>query len=118
VALADFVAPKGCADHIGAFVVTAGIGEDEVADRFKNANDDYSSIMVKRWPIASPRPLPNGCTRRCARSSGLRRRRDLEQRRSDRGEVPRHPPGAGLSGAADHTEKGTLFGCSTASGSA
>ena len=35
------------ADHIGAFVVTAGIGEDEVADRFKNANDDYSSIMVK-----------------------------------------------------------------------
>ena len=47
VALADFVAPKGSADHIGAFVVTAGIGEDEVADRFKNANDDYSSIMVK-----------------------------------------------------------------------
>ena len=37
----------GHADHIGAFVVTAGIGEDEVADRFKNANDDYSSIMVK-----------------------------------------------------------------------
>ena len=47
VALADFVAPHGHADHIGAFVVTAGIGEDEVADRFKNANDDYSSIMVK-----------------------------------------------------------------------
>src|SRR6185295_15821464 len=30
-----------------AFIVTAGIGEDAVADRFKNANDDYSSIMVK-----------------------------------------------------------------------
>ena len=37
----------GSADYIGAFVVTAGIGEDEVADRFKHANDDYSSIMVK-----------------------------------------------------------------------
>ena len=47
VALADFVAPRGHADHIGAFVVTAGIGEDEVADRFKRANDDYSSIMIK-----------------------------------------------------------------------
>ena len=47
VALADFVAPHGLADHIGAFVVTAGIGEDDVANRFKNANDDYSSIMVK-----------------------------------------------------------------------
>ena len=47
VALADFVAPRGHADHVGAFIVTAGIGEDEVADRFKNANDDYSSIMIK-----------------------------------------------------------------------
>ena len=27
--------------------MTAGIGEDEIAERFKRANDDYSSIMVK-----------------------------------------------------------------------
>ena len=49
VALADFVAPRasGLADYIGAFVVTAGIGEDEIAERFKRANDDYSAIMVK-----------------------------------------------------------------------
>ena len=49
VALADFIAPKesGRQDYIGAFTVTAGIGEDVIADRFKHANDDYSSIMVK-----------------------------------------------------------------------
>jgi 5-methyltetrahydrofolate--homocysteine methyltransferase len=49
VALADFVAPRasGLADYIGAFTVTGGIGEDEIAERFKGANDDYSSIMVK-----------------------------------------------------------------------
>ncbi len=49
IALADFVAPRvsALADHVGAFMVTAGIGEDEVADRFKRANDDYSAIMVK-----------------------------------------------------------------------
>jgi 5-methyltetrahydrofolate--homocysteine methyltransferase len=49
IALADFVAPRASAlaDHVGAFMVTAGIGEDEVADRFKLANDDYSAIMVK-----------------------------------------------------------------------
>jgi 5-methyltetrahydrofolate--homocysteine methyltransferase len=47
VALADFVAPAGRDDYIGAFVVTAGLGEDAVADRFKNANDDYAAIMVK-----------------------------------------------------------------------
>src|SRR4029079_3184481 len=48
-ALADFVAPaeSGLADYVGGFAVTAGIGEDEIADRFKRANDDYSSIMVK-----------------------------------------------------------------------
>ena len=49
VALADFVAPRdsGIADYIGAFMVTAGIGEDEIAERFKRAHDDYSAIMVK-----------------------------------------------------------------------
>jgi 5-methyltetrahydrofolate--homocysteine methyltransferase len=49
VALADFVAPRASAlaDHIGAFMVTTGIGEDAVAARFKRANDDYSAIMVK-----------------------------------------------------------------------
>jgi len=48
-ALADFIAPRlsGLADYVGAFAVTAGIGEDEIADRFKRANDDYSAIMVK-----------------------------------------------------------------------
>src|SRR5262249_22065809 len=47
LALADFIAPRGHADHIGAFVVTAGLGEEEVSNRFKLANDDYSSILIK-----------------------------------------------------------------------
>ena len=49
IALSDLIAPcdSGLADYIGAFAVTAGIGEDEVLDRFTGANDDYSAIMVK-----------------------------------------------------------------------
>jgi 5-methyltetrahydrofolate--homocysteine methyltransferase len=49
VALADFIAPRasGLADFIGAFAVTAGIGEEAVVERFKHANDDYSAIMAK-----------------------------------------------------------------------
>jgi len=49
VALADFVAPRasGLRDYVGAFAVTAGLGEDIVAERFKHANDDYSAIMAK-----------------------------------------------------------------------
>src|SRR6516165_9536469 len=37
----------GVPDYVCGFVVTAGIGEDAVADRFKKANDDYSSILCK-----------------------------------------------------------------------
>jgi 5-methyltetrahydrofolate--homocysteine methyltransferase len=110
VALADFVAPHGHADHVGAFIVTAGIGEDAVADRFKNANDDYSSIMVKAladrlaeafaerlhqrvrkefWAYASDESLSNV---------------DLiaEQYRGIR-------PAPGYPAQPDHTEKATLF---------
>ncbi|MFT2213876.1 methionine synthase [Rhizobium giardinii] len=49
VALSDFVAPveSGNRDYLGGFVVTAGIEEVAIAERFERANDDYSSIMVK-----------------------------------------------------------------------
>ncbi|WP_312358099.1 methionine synthase [Agrobacterium sp.] len=49
VALSDFVAPvdSGVADYVGGFVVTAGIEEVAIAERFERANDDYSSILVK-----------------------------------------------------------------------
>jgi 5-methyltetrahydrofolate--homocysteine methyltransferase len=45
LALADFVAPKGTDDWVGAFAVTAGIGEAEIAERYARANDDYSKIL-------------------------------------------------------------------------
>ncbi|NEI71303.1 methionine synthase [Rhizobium lusitanum] len=49
VALSDFVAPvsSGVGDYVGGFVVTAGIEEVAIAERFERANDDYSSILVK-----------------------------------------------------------------------
>ncbi|MDX3978707.1 methionine synthase [Shinella sp.] len=49
VALSDFVAPvdSGKHDYLGGFVVTAGIGEIAIAERFERANDDYNSILVK-----------------------------------------------------------------------
>ncbi|WP_082560209.1 methionine synthase [Brevundimonas sp. Root608] len=45
LALSDFVAGTG-RDYIGAFAVTAGHGELEIARRFKAAGDDYSAIMA------------------------------------------------------------------------
>jgi 5-methyltetrahydrofolate--homocysteine methyltransferase len=45
VALSDFVAPVGTPDWIGGFAVTAGHGELEVAQRFRDKGDDYSAIL-------------------------------------------------------------------------
>jgi 5-methyltetrahydrofolate--homocysteine methyltransferase len=46
-ALSDFVAPIGTKDWIGGFAVTAGHGERERTQAFKDANDDYNAILFQ-----------------------------------------------------------------------
>ena len=38
---------SGLPDHVGAFAVTASLGLDELALKYQQARDDYSSILVK-----------------------------------------------------------------------
>jgi 5-methyltetrahydrofolate--homocysteine methyltransferase len=47
--LSDFVAPKtsGLNDFVGAFAVTAGIGEEALSKAYEKQGDDYNSIMIK-----------------------------------------------------------------------
>lgn len=47
--LSDYIAPieSGKKDWIGAFAVTGGIGERELADEYKAAGDDYNAIMIQ-----------------------------------------------------------------------
>ena len=47
--LSDYIAPKesGKHDWIGAFAVTGGIGERELADEYKAQGDDYNAIMIQ-----------------------------------------------------------------------
>ncbi len=47
--LSDYVAPKesGKHDWVGAFAVTGGIGERELADQYKAQGDDYNAIMIQ-----------------------------------------------------------------------
>ena len=47
LALADFLAPKGTPDWIGAFVVTAGIGLSERVAALKAAGNDYDAILLE-----------------------------------------------------------------------
>ena len=109
-ALADFVAPSGVPDHVGAFIVTAGLGEDDVAERFKGANDDYSSILVKA--------LADRLAEAFAEHMHQRVRREFWGYAADEtlspadliGEKYRGiRPAPGYPAQPDHTEKGTLF---------
>ncbi|MDD9894642.1 MAG: B12-binding domain-containing protein, partial [Gammaproteobacteria bacterium] len=49
LSLADFIAPanKNYKDYIGGFVVTTGIGADELARTYEEENNDYFAILVK-----------------------------------------------------------------------
>ncbi|HEY3030223.1 MAG TPA: methionine synthase, partial [Bradyrhizobium sp.] len=111
-ALSDFIAPvaSGVPDYIGAFVVTAGIGEDVVADRFKNANDDYSSILCKA--------LADRLAEAFAERLHLRVRKEFWGYAPDEALTPEQlileqyqgiRPAPGYPAQPDHTEKATLF---------
>jgi 5-methyltetrahydrofolate--homocysteine methyltransferase len=111
-ALSDFIAPRdsGVADYIGAFVVTAGIGEDVIADRFKNANDDYSSILCKA--------LADRLAEAFAERMHARVRREFwgyapdENLATDDLILEKYQgirPAPGYPAQPDHTEKATLF---------
>ncbi len=110
VALADFVAPAGTPDYVGGFVVTAGIEEVAIAERFERANDDYSSIMVKA--------LADRFAEAFAERLHERVRREFWGYAPDEGFLPEDlvtepyrgiRPAPGYPAQPDHTEKGTLF---------
>lgn len=47
--LADFIAPADTnkTDYIGLFAATAGIGVEQLAEQYKNSNDEYRALLVK-----------------------------------------------------------------------
>ncbi|MFE3836816.1 methionine synthase [Pseudogemmobacter sonorensis] len=111
VALADFVAPHGVArDWVGAFVVTAGPEENEIAARYERANDDYGAIMVKA--------LADRYAEAMAEMLHERVRKELWGYAPDEAFAPRDligepyrgiRPAPGYPAQPDHTEKLTLF---------
>ncbi|RDL49880.1 Methionine synthase [Ensifer sp. M14] len=112
VALSDFVAPvdSGSRDYLGGFVVTAGIEEVAIAERFERANDDYSSIMVKA--------LADRFAEAFAERMHEYVRKELWGYAADEAFLPQDlvgepyagiRPAPGYPAQPDHTEKETLF---------
>src|SRR5258707_9139508 len=111
-ALSDFIAPvsSGVPDYIGAFVVTAGIGEDVVADRFKNANDDYSSILCKALADRLAEAFAERMHARVRREFwGYAPNEALSEQDLILEKYQGIRPAPGYPAQPDHTEKKTLF---------
>jgi 5-methyltetrahydrofolate--homocysteine methyltransferase len=110
-ALSDFVAPRGGpADYVGGFAVTAGIGEEAVAERFARANDDYSKILSQA--------LADRLAEAFAERMHERVRREFWGYAADENLTPEDlireryrgvRPAPGYPAQPDHTEKRTLF---------
>jgi len=111
-ALSDFVAPRdtGLADYVGAFAVTAGIGEEEAIAAHIKATDDYTRIIAKaladRFAEAFAEALHAKVRRELwGYAKGETLSNDdiiLEKYRGIR-------PAPGYPAQPDHTEKGTLW---------
>ena len=88
-------------DYIGAFMVTAGLGAEEIAERFKQRrrrllgdHGQGTRRPARRSFCRAPASArAHGILGLCAAGSARRRRADC-------GKIPRHPAGAGISGAA------------------
>ncbi|MFA7555090.1 MAG: methionine synthase [Spongiibacteraceae bacterium] len=112
LSLADYIAPKstGINDYIGGFVVTAGIGVEELATEYAANNDDYNAIMVKA--------LADRLAEAFAEHMHLRVRKEFwayaEQESLSNEELIKERyrgirPAPGYPACPDHTEKASLF---------
>ena len=110
--LSDFVAPRetGKADYLGAFAVTAGHGEEALAQSYDDANDNYSSIMSKA--------LADRFAEAFAEALHARVRRELWGYAPDEAMTVEDMiaegyrgirPAPGYPAQPDHTEKDTIF---------
>jgi 5-methyltetrahydrofolate--homocysteine methyltransferase len=112
VALADFVAPRasGLADYIGAFAVTAGLGEEAVAERLRGLNDDYSAIMAKALADRLAEALAERMHQRVRKEFwGYAPDEALDGAELIAEKYSGIRPAPGYPAQPDHSEKATLF---------
>ncbi|WP_428261949.1 methionine synthase [Haliangium sp.] len=109
--LADFVAPRdsGLRDHLGAFVVTAGLGTDELVAKFESDHDDYHAIMTKALADRLAEALAEMLHKRVRDEWGYGASEDLDQTQILAEKYRGIRPAFGYPACPDHSEKTTLF---------
>ncbi|WP_354039024.1 methionine synthase [Devosia sp. UYZn731] len=112
MALSDFFAPveSGKPDYVGGFVVTAGIEEVAIAEKFEQKNDDYSSILVKALADRFAEAFAEKMHEKVRREFWGYAADETLQPEDLIGEPYRGiRPAPGYPAQPDHTEKTTLF---------
>ncbi len=110
--LSDFVAPKasGKRDYLGAFAVTAGVGEEALAASYDKANDNYSAIMAKAIADRLAEAFAEHLHARVRRELwGYARPETISVEDMIAEKYQGIRPAPGYPAQPDHTEKGTLF---------
>jgi 5-methyltetrahydrofolate--homocysteine methyltransferase len=107
--LADFISPKNN-DFIGGFVVTAGLGTEEYSQKFKDAGDDYNSILAKALADRLAEAFAEQMHERVRKEFwGYANSETLDKEALIKEKYQGIRPAAGYPACPDHTEKGTLF---------
>ena len=117
--LADYLAPVGTPDWIGAFAVTAGIGIEKKLAEFAAAHDDYRAILLKSLADR----LAEACAEwlhREVRTNywGYAADETLDNEALIREQYRGIRPAPGYPACPDHTAKGGLFRLLDAPGNA
>jgi 5-methyltetrahydrofolate--homocysteine methyltransferase len=107
--LADFVAPKGSQDHVGAFAVTTGIGLDEVVAQYKAAHDDYNAIMAEALADRLAEAFAEYLHEKVRKEWGFGAAEHLSAEDLLEEKYRGIRPAGGYPASPDHTEKRTLW---------
>lgn len=105
--LSDFIAPEtsGCFDSIGMFAVTAGFELENMAENFKNKNDDYNCIMLKALADRIAEALAEWAHREVRRAYEYGLTENLSQEDLIKEKYRGIRPAPGYPACPDHTTK-------------
>ena len=109
--LADYVAPvdSGRKDYVGGFVVTTGVGAEEMSAAFKSQHDDYNAIMVQAVADRLAEAFAELMHERARVGWGFGNGEGLTKEDLIGEKYRGIRPAAGYPACPDHTEKETLF---------
>jgi 5-methyltetrahydrofolate--homocysteine methyltransferase len=107
--LADFIAPRGAPDHLGAFAVTAGHEVKVLADEFKRAHDDYSAILIEAIGDRLAEAFAEYLHKRVRDEWGFGRAENFTNEDLIAEKYRGIRPAAGYPACPDHTEKAVLW---------